>query len=69
MTNHLWKYYDRSDRINNGDIITFTIDFESQSISIVKNNSRWEKFTIFENMNDIKNTKWRLVVSAKWKYD
>ena len=48
--------------IQKDNIFIFTVDFESQSISIVTTNGK--SFTLFENIKDIKNTNWRLVCQA-----
>ena len=54
-----------NDSINNGDTLTFKIDFKCTSISIDKNNGT--EFTLFENIKDIKNADWRLFVSSSRK--
>ena len=54
-----------NDSINNGDTLTFRINFKSESISIVKNSGK--KFTLFQSIKDIKNTNWRLFVSSYWE--
>ena len=67
VTNHKCKSC-MNTTFNSGDILTFTIDFLSSSISCVKNNNG-KTFTLFENIKDIQNTNWRLVVSSRWKDD
>ena len=65
-SSHVTNHEDKAcmnDSINSGDILTFTINFESKSISIVQNNGKTS--TLFKNIEDIcKNTNWRFFVSS-----
>ena len=64
VTNHAPEEY-TDDIIYDGDILIFSIDFESESISIGINDD--EIFPMFTNIKDIKNENWRLAVSAYYK--
>ena len=65
VTNYKWEKC-MNDGINSGDRLTFSINFPQQTIFCVKNHLR---FIPFENIEDIKNTNWRLVVTAWYPDD